>query len=274
MKKVVLGGLFCLGLIGIALVSPLSTTLPNTVHLEEMTWIEVHEAIQQGKTSVIIPTAGLEQNGPHVVTGKHRIVVRRTAEMIAAELGDTLVAPVVDYVPEGNIDPPTGHMYFAGTISVGPKVFADILRATVQSLARHGFTRFYFVGDSQGNQMPQADVAKSLNAAFSEPGQGVFHIDEYYSKNGQTEWLLSQGFSRSAIGTHAGIRDTSEVLAIRPDAIRKGMLRPRLGFNLSVTGVDGDPTQATAEIGQKMLSLKVEAAVRQIRRLAAVAPAN
>ena len=55
------------------------TMAQNSVFLEELTWTEVHDAIQAGKTTVIIPTGGTEQNGPHMILGKHNIIVPFTA---------------------------------------------------------------------------------------------------------------------------------------------------------------------------------------------------
>ena len=72
--------------------------LPS-VFLEELTWTEVRDAIDSGTTTIIIPTAGTEQNGPHMVLGKHKFIVNYASAMIARELGNALVAPVVTYVP-------------------------------------------------------------------------------------------------------------------------------------------------------------------------------
>ena len=89
-----------------------SASMPDIVFLEELTWTEVRDAIRSGKTTIILPTGGTEQNGPHMVLGKHNFIVRHTAEAIARKPGNALVAPVLAYVPEGNLDPPTGHMQY------------------------------------------------------------------------------------------------------------------------------------------------------------------
>ena len=94
--------------------NPLPTA--NTVWIEEMTWMDVRDALAAGKTTVIIPTGGMEPNGPWLVTGKHNYVLRANCDAIARELGDALCAPVVKMVPEGSIDPPSGHMTSPGTM--------------------------------------------------------------------------------------------------------------------------------------------------------------
>jgi len=90
----------------------------DSVFIEDLTWMEVRDAMKAGKDTVIVATGGVEQNGPYLVTGKHNVVLRGTTEAIARKLGNTLVAPVVPFVPEGDIDPPTLHMLYPGSISV------------------------------------------------------------------------------------------------------------------------------------------------------------
>src|SRR5712671_7931420 len=87
----------------------------GTVFLEELTWTELRDLIQAGKTTIIVPIGGTEQNGPHMALGKHNARVKALAERIAHALGNALVAPVIAYVPEGAVEPPTGHMRFPGT---------------------------------------------------------------------------------------------------------------------------------------------------------------
>jgi creatinine amidohydrolase/Fe(II)-dependent formamide hydrolase-like protein len=89
--------------------------------------MEVRDAIVAGKTTVIIPTGGTEQNGPHMALGKHNYLVKYKAGEIAMTLGNALVAPVIAYVPEGDINPPTGHMRFAGTVTLPQDVFSKVL---------------------------------------------------------------------------------------------------------------------------------------------------
>jgi creatinine amidohydrolase/Fe(II)-dependent formamide hydrolase-like protein/sterol desaturase/sphingolipid hydroxylase (fatty acid hydroxylase superfamily) len=238
---------------------------PQTPFLEDLTWVEVRTLIDAGWRTAIVPTGGTEQNGPHMALGKHNYVVKRTSGEIARTLGNALVAPVIAYVPEGDAYPPTGHMRFAGTMTVPESVFESLLESAATSLKAHGFTLIAFVGDSGDSQAAQERVAKKLDAAWRDEGVRVIHVGRYYSANGQAEWLQSQGETPRVIGRHAGIRDTSELLASNPGGVRKEKLAPSGPNGFSRTGVDGDPTRATAERGEKLLALKVEAAVAEIR---------
>jgi len=243
---------------------PLTAPLPNTIDLADMTWVEVRSALDHGYTTVIVPAGGIEQNGPHMVLGKHDYIVRHTAERIAAELGHTLVAPVVSYVPEGDYDPPTGHMRFAGTIGVPEAVYASMIEGIARSLKAGGFRTICLIADHGGSQAPQAEVAARLNAEWAHKGVQVIHVDAYYSDAAQVALLLRQGETRSDIGEHASLIDTSELMATHP----QGVDLKRLGdlpFTLQPTGIIGDPAKSSAERGKELLEIKIQAAVQQIR---------
>jgi len=104
--------------------------LPN-VSLEAFTSPELARAIAGGKTTVLVPIGGTEQNGPYMVLGKHNVRAKALAERIAIQLGNALVAPVMAYVPEGGTNPPTAHMRFPGTITITEAAFESILESTV-----------------------------------------------------------------------------------------------------------------------------------------------
>ena len=230
--------------------------LPS-LHLAQLTWTEVDKAIDDGYDTILIPTGGIEQNGPHVVLGKHNVVITHTAHKIARALGNTLVAPVIDYVPEGTIEPkPDGHMAFAGTISIPEAVFEQVLEATASSMKVHGFKNIFFIGDSGGNQKAQEKIAGRLSELWQDGGVIVGHVGDYYAQNGQFRYLQEAGYSEAEIGYHAGMRDTSELLYIDPSAVHKYYVANRQGTS---SGVSGDPNKASKAIGRKMVQLKVDA---------------
>jgi creatinine amidohydrolase/Fe(II)-dependent formamide hydrolase-like protein len=258
-------------LLAACLVIPVALALadpgPDTVRIEDLTWPEIKARMQAGATTVIVPTGGTEQNGPHMVIGKHNYIIEYTTAQIAKRLGNTLVAPVLAYVPEGSWDPPEGHMRFPGSISVPDPIYEKVLESTVMSFAVEGFKTILFIGDSGPNQHPQEVVAKKMDAELKSKGVHVYQIGDYYSHNGQVEWLKSQGFSDNDIGVHAALIDTAQLMAIRPDGIRTALLATSAGnADGSKNGVIGDPAKATAEIGRKLLELKIETAVREIRQ--------
>jgi creatinine amidohydrolase/Fe(II)-dependent formamide hydrolase-like protein len=250
----------------VALISavPVTALAQTSVFLEDLTWTEVRDALASGKTTVIIPTGGTEQNGPHMVLGKHNFLVRHKAGEIATRLGDALVAPVMAYVPEGDIDPPTGHMRFAGTITTPQDVFAKVLEYAARSFRQHGFRDIALLGDSGGNQAAQLAVATALNTEWATTPVRVHQLSDYYPGPGD-DWLTSQGVKDEDVGSHASIHDTASLLYLKPDWIR----RDKLAFGKAGdgSGVVGNPTLSTVEYGRRILEMQIEAAVQQIRAL-------
>jgi creatinine amidohydrolase/Fe(II)-dependent formamide hydrolase-like protein len=237
--------------------------VPDTVFLEELTWTEVQSLIDEGTDTVIIPTAGTEQNGPYMVLGKHKYRMNAGANAIARELGNTLVAPVIVHVPEGSIDPPSGHMLYAGTISVPEDVFQSLLEHTTLSLKAHGFKKILLIGDSGGNQAGMEAVAKRLNSEWQAEGVAVLHVSAWYQDPGFRNWLSAEGFTEAQIGVHAGLQDTSTLLYVAPEHVRVQRIEPGKGFEID--GVVGDATLASSDLGKIGFDMGVAAAVDQIR---------
>jgi creatinine amidohydrolase/Fe(II)-dependent formamide hydrolase-like protein len=236
----------------------------DTVFLEEFTSPELHQRITAGATTILVPIGGTEQNGPHMVLGKHNVRVRALAEQIARALGHTVVAPVMAYVPEGSIDPPIAHMRYAGTLSIPDSVFEAVLEGTARSLRHHGFRDIVFLGDHGGYRKSLARVAQKLNREWSRDGQARVHdLPQYYaaSQEPYAAMLRSKGYAQTDIGTHAGLADTALALAVSPATVRQD----RLASGSRDNGVSGDPRRATAELGQAGIRAIVDASVAAIR---------
>jgi creatinine amidohydrolase len=241
----------------------------DSVFLEELTWTEVRDRIRAGTTTVIIPAGGTEQNGPHMILGKHNHRAKFVAGEVATRLGNALVAPVMAYVPEGNIAPPSGHMWAPGTITLPPEHFAKVVEYAARGFAAHGFTDIVLIGDSGPNQAPLKVVSEQLNSEWATKAVRVLYASAYYVSQTRdfAEWLKSQGETPVEIGTHAGLADTSLLLAVYPQGVRADKLAP--GRSGDGSGVTGDPRKASAMYGKKGVEIAVESTVRQIRELRA-----
>jgi creatinine amidohydrolase/Fe(II)-dependent formamide hydrolase-like protein len=230
-------------------------SLPS-VYIEELTSPEIADAIKSGYNSVIIPTGGSEQNLAHLIIGKHNKILYYTAAEIAKQLGNTLVAPVIAYVPEGNISPPDGHMKFAGTISLHEETFLAMLEDIATSLKQHGFKQIYLIGEHGESQAPQQKLAEKLTKQWKNDGVRVVHISDYYANNGQNDWVSTLNFPQGAKlkdpTSHAGFEDSSELMAVSKTAVRENLR-------------ENDALLATAEYGKKLLDLKIKAAIKQIK---------
>lgn len=251
---------FATVLLCLALLAPAQAA---SVQLQDLSSADVQAALASGRRTVIIPVGGVEQNGPHMALGKHDFRVQALATRIAVELGDALVAPVVAYVPEGRIDPPSEHMRYAGTLSVPEAAFKAVLDGAARSLAQHGFTDIVILGDSGNYQRALQAVAQALNRDWKRQGRAAraHFIAEYYLA-AQAPFharLRQRGLSDAQIGTHAGAADTALMLALDPSKVWLDKAAP------GAPGVSGDPARASAELGRLGSELIVQRSVAAIR---------
>ena len=239
---------------------------PDTVVLEDLTWTELRDLIKSGKTTVIIPVGGVEQSGPDMALGKHDVRARILSERIARNLGDALVAPVIAYVPEGGIDPPTAHMRFPGTLTVPSDVFRKVVRSAAMSLALHGFKDVVLIGDHGGYQSDLRAVAEQLNRGWAGTAVRAHFVPDYYRAATSDFFaaLKSRGYAMGEIGTHAGLADTSLMMALDPRMVRQDGLRS--GTHLDAAdGVYGDPRRSSAALGQSAVDDVVKRTTDAIR---------
>lgn len=259
-----MGRAFLLVVLAVASLSTAAHAAPPSVQLEELTWTEVKAALQSGTTTIIIPAGGTEQSGPHMALGKHNVRARVLAGRIAATLGDTLVAPVLPYVPEGAISPPVGHMRFPGTISIPDATFKSTIEAAARSFRQAGFTHIVLLGDHGGYQALLKQAAADLNKEWAGHGVHAHFIAEYYgaTQTAYVQALRAKGLSDAQIGEHAGVADTSLMMAIDPSYVRAD----RLGSHSVADGTQGDPAASSAALGQLGVDLIVSQSVAAIRK--------
>ena len=258
-------------LAALCLVPALAGAAPaaDAVQLEALTSTELRQRVAAGATTILVPLGGTEQNGPHMVLGKHNVRVRVFAELIARELGNALVAPVMAYVPEGSIEPPAAHMRYAGTISIPDAAFEAVLEGAARSFRRHGFREVVFLGDHGGYQKSEERVAAKLNREWAAAGGTpcrVHALKEYYraSQEGHAALLAARGFKADEIGTHAGLADTALALAADEALVRPEWLG-RSSTPAERPGVSGDPRRATVALGRIGVEHIVEVSVSAIR---------
>ncbi len=239
----------------------------DSVFLEELTSPELRDRISKGTTTVLVPIGGTEQNGPHMVLGKHNARVRVIAGLIAQRLGNAVVAPVLAYVPEGAITPPEAHMRFAGTISISGPAFESLLESSAKSFKQHGFRDIIFLGDHGGYQRNEVSAAQRVNKSWgSDTSARATALTAYYDSAQKpfNAVLRSKGYSDQEIGTHAGLSDTSLALATDKTLVRTEALALAAQGGVS-QGVYGDPRRSSPELGQLGVQLIVDASVRAIQ---------
>jgi creatinine amidohydrolase len=235
----------------------------DSIWIEELTWMEVRDALRAGKTTALIVTGGVEQNGPYLATGKHSIILEATAEAIARKLGNALVAPIVSFVPEGELDPPTGHMLYPGTISVRQETFRALLTDIAVSLKTHGFEDIVLIGDSGGNQEGMAAVAEALSREWGGTGTRIHFIPEYYDNPRWIAWLESHGVMEVDEGLHDDVRHSAIMMLVDPTTVRVEQRRAADVFRIN--GVELDPMEETLALARALVDYQAEVTVEAIR---------
>jgi creatinine amidohydrolase/Fe(II)-dependent formamide hydrolase-like protein len=226
--------------------------------------MEVRDALQAGKTTVIIPTGGVEQNGPYLATGKHNYVLKATTEAIARKLGNALVAPIVPFVPEGDIEPASSHMKYPGTISLTEDTYRRLLIDICASFRAHGFLDIVLIGDSGGNQTGMKAVAAELGAKWAGGKTRLHFIPEYYDYAKVEKWLETQGVKQVPEGYHDDFVITAQMMVVDPATVR---MKQRIAAGkFRINGVDLAPVEKTVEMGRKIVDYRAGITVDAIRR--------
>jgi creatinine amidohydrolase/Fe(II)-dependent formamide hydrolase-like protein len=236
----------------------------NSLFTEELTWLEIRDAIKGGKTTIIIPTGGIEQNGSYLATGKHNYVLKNVTDSIAHKLGNALIAPVIKFVPEGNHSPPTSHMKYSGTISLQESTYEQLLKDIASSYKAHGFKIIIFIGDSGGNQWGMYVVSKELNSEWKNDNCKVLYIPEYYDNYRVAQWLKTQGIKEVDTGVHDNFQYTSQMMALDPTLVR---MKQRIASgNFTVNGINLQPIDKTIELGKKLCNYQADITVDAINK--------
>lgn len=244
----------------------------DTVFMEEMTWMEIRDALKAGKDTVIVASGGLEQNGPYLVSAKHNIVLRATTEALARRLGNALVSSIIQFVPEGEIDPPSGHMRYPGTISLSAATFEALLTDVASSLKSTGFRTIVFIGDSGGNQAGMKKVAEALSAKWAAAGAParVHFIPEYYQYPAIQEWLEKDlGIVQVDEGLHDDYAISAQMALVDPLSIRLPQ-RAAKGKD-TINGVKLSPLSTTQANARKIVERRIDATIVALKKAMAAA---
>ena len=242
--------------------------------LEELTSMEIRDAIASGTSTVIIATGGIEENGPYLATGKHNLILEAACPAIAAELGNALCAPIVKFVPEGSIEPPTGAMKYPGSISLSAATYEALLTDIAASLKQAGFSDIVFIGDSGGNQRGMANVASTLSESWTDQATAIHFVREFYDPG----WVETEQFTERELGVaqsqldgyHDDIWVTAMMMVTDPEQVR---YQQRVEAGLaSINGVAITPLDETVQLGKDMIKFRAEYTAAAIR--AAISGSN
>ena len=232
----------------------------DNVWIEELTMLEVRDALAEGKTTALILTGGIEENGPYLTTGKHNHVLRVMGESIARRLGNALIAPIVTLEP-GN----PNNSRSPGTIVLSRATYEAMLTDMATSLRSQGFRNVILMGDSGGNQRSMAAVADALSTAWSGDSAEIYHIPQYYNYDDVV------AFQRDVLGVDEdprleGLHDDYYITSIiMNDDPRHVRLEQRIeAGKASINGISILPVEQTIEHGRRLIEFRTDVTVGAI----------
>jgi len=248
----------------------------DSVWMEQLTWMEVRDAITGGKTTALILTGGVESNGPHLATGKHNYVLAVMGEAIARKLGDALVAPIVTLEPGR----PDSDRVAPGSVFLSPDTYEAVLTDMALSLKSMGFKNVVLMGDSGGNQTGMKNVASKLTARFNGDPARVFFIPEYYDYPAVRKFVQENGIpetmefeaSQGSDGIHEEYGIDALMMLHDPQIVR---LEERTKANrATINGASLLPVEKTLAFGKRIVELRATQTVNAIHKAMAAGKAS
>ena len=242
----------------------------DNVWIEELTMMEVRDALAEGKTTALILTGGIEQNGPYLTTGKHNHVLRVMGEAIARRLGDALIAPIVTLEP-GNPE----NIRSPGTVVLSRATYEAMLTDMATSLKSQGFRNIILMGDSGGNLRSMTAVADALSTSWKGGSTGIYHIADYYNYDDVHAYqrdVLGVDEDPRLEGLHDDYYITSIIMNDDPRHVRLEQ-RVKAG-KASINGISIVPAEKTIEHGRRLIEFRTDVTVRAIREAMAAAKGN
>jgi creatinine amidohydrolase len=238
---------------------------PRGVRLEDLTWIQAEKVLAPDAVVVIPVGAASKEHGPHLKLSNDWLMAAYLRDRVL-ERENVVATPIVgsSYYP--------AFVDYPGTITLGLDTARAVLTETCRSLARFGPRRFYALNTGVSTNKPLSEAAAEL----AKDGILLTYTDLLKALE-----PAEKAVGKQEGGTHADEIETSMMLVIAPDAVdmraavkdyrpgQSGPLSRRQGEEgkYSPSGVWGDPTLATKEKGEVLVSALVDALVRDIDAL-------
>jgi creatinine amidohydrolase len=250
-------------------------TVGSKILLEEMSWPEIKEALDNGMTTVIIFAGSVEQHGPHMAEITDTLLGYQNALDLAKRLGKTLVAPVIRPGLSEH------HMALPGTITLRPEIFIGVVEDYISAYVRHGFKTIILASSHGGNFKTLARIVEEQAKKHENVRiVGGFSLSDMMSviKNLENE----DGLPSGTCGGHSCAWETSEMLYFVPHLVdmskaEQGRMGEVTGeilqeffergiLAISKNGILGDARPSNAGLGEryfKALQDKQEQVIRE-----------
>jgi len=224
---------------------------------DELTASEWDKALQKSDSTCILPIGILEKHGPHVPIGSDLIQVREWAAR-ATKQEYAVVFPDYFY---GQINE-AKHQF--GTFALEERVVWDLLEATCDEIGRNGFKKIVIINGHGGN--PEL-IRYFIQTRLEKPRNYAIYFFEPSNDSAYRKQVQALHKSDPAGDQHAGERETSSLLYLRPDLVKMDSATNESGANqhrLDIPNVytaiwwyadypnhyAGEGAKATAELGR------------------------
>ena len=247
----------------------------KTLRMEEMNWVDIKEAIENGFRTVIIGVGSTEQHGPHLPTQTDALIADVVANLIAQKLENALQAQTI------KVGCSDHHLSFPGTISLNKSTLKAIAHDYIASLQKNGFEKIIFIPTHGGNFDPLKEVVEEGQNKYSEIKIIAF-TDIIGFMKAQDKIAADLNITAEEAGAHAGEAETSEILTLAEDLVKKERFQPgyvgvlgeeeieilyKKGMKtLTKIGVIGDPTKASKNNGKIYIEKMVEYLTEDIKK--------
>ena len=231
----------------------------DSVWIEDMTLVEIRDALKAGKTTALLFAGGMEDNGPYIVVDQHGDIVRAQCEQIARKLGNALCAPVLQIAPG---DPERGS---PGTIVLTADVFKSVVANVITSLKSQGFKNIYTMVDHGSAQAPMTDISKTIGDQWKDSGVRVAYIKEYYNNAAITQYVKDVlKVEEKQEGYHDDYFTAAVTVATDPVSAR--MPQRIKAKKTTINGAELAGPKAV-EDGKKIMAFRTEMTVKAIQAL-------
>ncbi|MDY0235353.1 MAG: creatininase family protein [Gudongella sp.] len=239
----------------------------KNLQLRYMTWPEIKEKKENGYDTIIISLGAMEQHGLHLPECTDETIGTGLACGLAERIGKTLVAPTI--IPGLSAH----HMSLPGSLTLRPHIFKGVVEDYISSYIHHGFKKFIFLASHGGNM----DTTKELIEEFKSTYEDAYFYNALTLDKLMTilmKYEKEYGMAPGSCGGHACAFETSLMLYLAPKLVK--MDKAKAGyvglptreivekmFNSGVVGISeigvlGDPTLATAELGEKFYNAAID----------------
>ena len=232
--------------------------------IEELTYLEVRDAMKAGKTTALVMAGSTEQNGPYMSGGKHQYAIKLVGEAVARKLGNALVAPIIP-IEVGN---PENKYLEWGSIYFTAETFQAVVRDIATSLKSQGFRNIVLLGDSGGNTAGLRAVAQELSAKWGDSAR-IVHVPEYYnwtSQGGVRDFVINTlGIpEKQSEGVHDEYGLSAVMMAFDPNLVRfDDRVKAK---KATINSISLEPKAKTIENGRKIVEFRASVAVEAIKK--------